>query len=299
MVPCDRLLFEFLCRVYELADGNSASVLDARSAGQELGMLQDEIESALESLTMDQYIERATDDPRDVRVRITEDGMEEVEDAISQPYRRTHRFAPLIDMYPARGGDAIPLREARARATGCGEDVVWRLYDGLVSGRIKPVVAVEEELPPLRFDVEPAPARAADYVKFRYRTQYELRIPGEIIGTRNVLALGGNENAIADASFLLLLRLVVELKRGEGGWVNRHSLASEGVVADAYGCQPYSNLKAAIGGCLPLREGADFIENDGRKSYRISTHPDFVIYDKERLLLHPNHSVTELAELLP
>lgn len=38
----------------------------------------------------------------------------------------------------------------------------------------------------------------------------------------------------------------------------------------------------------PLEKDAKkFIENDGSKRYRISTHPDFVICDHENLVNHP------------
>lgn len=40
-------------------------------------------------------------------------------------------------------------------------------------------------------------------------------------------------------------------------------------------------------GSLLEKNARKFIENDGSKSYRISTHPDFITYDKKKLLLHP------------
>jgi len=42
-----------------------------------------------------------------------------------------------------------------------------------------------------------------------------------------------------------------------------------------------------------------FIENDGSKSYRIPTHPNFVTYDKEKFLNHQDLEVRKLAEDLP
>jgi len=41
-----------------------------------------------------------------------------------------------------------------------------------------------------------------------------------------------------------------------------------------------------------------FIQNDGSKNYRISAHPDFVTYDKERLLNHPDPDIRGLAKRL-
>jgi len=36
-----------------------------------------------------------------------------------------------------------------------------------------------------------------------------------------------------------------------------------------------------------------------RQKYRISTHPDFVTYDKPRLLEHPDADIRELSKRLP
>jgi hypothetical protein len=41
-----------------------------------------------------------------------------------------------------------------------------------------------------------------------------------------------------------------------------------------------------------------FIENDGSKNYRISTHPDFITYNKKKLRGHPDGRVREIAKKL-
>ena len=41
------------------------------------------------------------------------------------------------------------------------------------------------------------------------------------------------------------------------------------------------------------------IENDKKGRYRISTHPDFITYNKEKLLNHQDSQIRELAEELP
>lgn len=44
------------------------------------------------------------------------------------------------------------------------------------------------------------------------------------------------------------------------------------------------------------KDAKKFIENDGSKRYRISTHPDFATYDLEKLLKHTESEVREIAE---
>jgi hypothetical protein len=46
-------------------------------------------------------------------------------------------------------------------------------------------------------------------------------------------------------------------------------------------------------------DGKNFIENDGLKNYRISIHPDFITYNKEKLRSHKDPDIRKLAEELP
>lgn len=92
---------------------------------------------------------------------------------------------------------------------------------------------------------------------------------------------------------------MVELKKGKGGWVNIYTLESEGIITDAMKYQIYSNLRTAIKGSLLKKDGQKFIESDGSKSYRISTHPDFVTYDRKKLINHPDPDIVKLAKQLP
>ena len=89
------------------------------------------------------------------------------------------------------------------------------------------------------------------------------------------------------------------MKKGKGGWVNKHTLNSEGIITDTEKFQIYSNLRRAVEGSLLDKDGQKFIENNGSKQYRISTHPDFVNYDRKKLIKHPDRRVQRLAEQLP
>ena len=65
------------------------------------------------------------------------------------------------------------------------------------------------------------------------------------------------------------------------------------VVSDPDDYRIYSNLRRRLQGSLVNKNGQDFVENDGSKRYRISAHPDFITYDKKKLLNHPGLSREE------
>ena len=75
---------------------------------------------------------------------------------------------------------------------------------------------------------------------------------------------------MSDAPFRLLIELVVGLKKGNGGWLTRH------IEAGKY--QSFERLRKPLKGSLKEKDAKKFIENDGSKRYRISTHPDFMIW---------------------
>ncbi|MDQ1328838.1 MAG: hypothetical protein QG641_2124 [Candidatus Poribacteria bacterium] len=47
-------------------------------------------------------------------------------------------------------------------------------------------------------------------------------------------------------------------------------------ITDTLKYQIYSNLRTALEGSLSDKNGQKFIQSDGSKNYRISTHPDFI-----------------------
>lgn len=115
----------------------------------------------------------------------------------------------------------------------------------------------------------------------------------------NLVVVNGTEVAIPDYTFPLFLRLVFELKRGSGGWVDRYSLAEEGILDDPDRLQIFSYLRNAVRGGLQGRDAKEFIQSDRSKNHRISTHPDFVSYNKDKLLTHPTRQLRQLSERLP
>lgn len=65
------------------------------------------------------------------------------------------------------------------------------------------------------------------------------------------------------------------------------------------GCVPNYSLIIPIKGSLLGKDGLKFIEGSGSKQYRISTHPDFITFDRKNLLKHASASVQALAKGLP
>ena len=59
----------------------------------------------------------------------------------------------------------------------------------------------------------------------------------------------------------------------------------------------YSNLRTALKGSLKEKDSQKFIESDGSKNYRLSTHPDFVTYDHKKLKTHPEYKISCLIEV--
>ena len=128
-----------------------------------------------------------------------------------------------------------------------------------------------------------------DYTKEKYLCQDQLFIPGTSPRKKsNDLVVNGKKIKMPDEGFKLLMEFAVELKKGKGGYVTK--VVEEGKY------QPFGRLRTVLGGQVDSNK---FIENNGEKRWRISTHPDFVTYDRSNLLKHPDLSVRSLAKKLP
>ena len=139
-----------------------------------------------------------------------------------------------------------------------------------------------------------------DYKDFEYKCYDKVHIPGKVPKQRsNEIEISGQHIHFGDSLFKLFLRFVAELKKKKGGWVSRHTLGQEGIITDSEKFQIYSNLRTALQGSLLKKNGQDFIECDGSKRYRISTHPDFVTYNRKKLLNHPGSGIPKIAKKLP
>lgn len=145
------------------------------------------------------------------------------------------------------------------------------------------VLAVKRDIPA---DIKLSPQQKEDYVKYGYLCYDSIEIPGTIPSKRsNDLIVNGHKIKMPDEGFKFLLELVVELKKGQGGWLTIHTERGK--------YQKFDNLRTRLEGSLRGKDAKKFIENDSSEwyRYRISTHPDFVTYDRDNLLKHGEPTV--------
>lgn len=170
---------------------------------------------------------------------------------------------------------------------------ICRLLESIISGLLKPEIGIDLVIRQLTKDQE------NDYRIFEYKCYDKIHIPGNSSMKRsNEVEVNGHKVRLGDSMFRLFLRLALELKKKRGGWVSRHALEAEGIITDVDKFQIYSNLRTSLQGSLLDKEGQKFIENNGSKQYRVSLHPDFVTYHKEKLLKHHDNRIQELARKL-
>ena len=133
--------------------------------------------------------------------------------------------------------------------------------------------------------------QSKDYEKHGYKCYDKIHIPGTFPRSKsNDIIINGHALTLPDEAFLLFLELLVGLKKNKGGWITKY------IEAGKY--QIISRLRTPLKGSLLKKNAKDFIESGGSKQYRISTHPEFVTYDKKALLKHLKRSVKSLAKQL-
>lgn len=168
-----------------------------------------------------------------------------------------------------------------------------KLLGEIISGMLKPDIGMDLVIREL------TEKQNKDYKDFEYKCYDKVYIPGAIPMKRsNEIEVNNHKIKLGDSVFKLFLRLVLELKKTKEGWIHRHNLGSDSIIADVEKFQVYSNLRTALQGSLLDKDGQKFIENNGSKQYRISLHPDFISYDREKLLKHPDSSIQKLARRL-
>ncbi len=144
------------------------------------------------------------------------------------------------------------------------------------------------------------PKQEKDRSRHEYKCLDKLHIPGTQPRKKsNIIILNGYKVKIGDKPFVLLMRFVLELKRNPKGWVNSRTLVEEKIIKHHDDYRGYGTLKTPIKGFLLKKNENDFIENDGDGNFRISTHPDFITYDKHKLKNHPDDQIKQIAKQLP
>jgi hypothetical protein len=132
----------------------------------------------------------------------------------------------------------------------------------------------------------------ADYKEYGYKCYDTIYLPGTCKqkGSNDVV-VNDHKVTMADEAFIWFIQFVAELKKKEGGWFKT------GVDAGRH--QPFGRVRDPIKGSLLKKNGTDFIQNRGGGEYRISTHPDFVRYERSALMNHGNSTIKSLARKLP
>jgi len=123
------------------------------------------------------------------------------------------------------------------------------------------------------------PAEERDYGNHQlaYLCQDRLHFSGTWQARRHTIRMNETERQLADHLTRLLVRLVIELKKGRGGWVSTGVLERENIVVGRTVHQAVSDLrKALLGALLDDVDGTKLIQNDGKRRYRLSTHPNYV-----------------------
>jgi len=170
---------------------------------------------------------------------------------------------------------------------------ICKLLGEIISGILKPDIGMDLVIREL------TDKQNKDYKDFEYKCYDKVYIPGAIPMKRsNEIEVNNHKIKLGDSVFKLFLRLVLELKKKKEGWVHRHSLGSDSIIGDVEKFQIYSNLRTALQGSLLDKDGQKFIENNGSKQYRISLHPDFIAYNREKLIKHPDNSIRDIAKKL-
>ena len=138
-----------------------------------------------------------------------------------------------------------------------------------------------------------------------FQSRLRVSIPGHTQDrSSNKIYVGGTKVVLGDALFLLFLRLVVELFKGDDGFLYKgHRTQGGGLVEEGYLSvhgieQKIGRLRGpfepALGSTIDVKK---FIEVSG-SNVRLSTHPRYVSYDRAKLLLHHDHRVRKLADQL-
>jgi hypothetical protein len=127
-------------------------------------------------------------------------------------------------------------------------------FERLLAGFLKPSAGQGSPYPEL------STKQADDYKEFEYKCFDRVHIPGSMPMKRsNVVEVNGTDVTIPDYIFPLFVRLVLELKQGAGGWIDRYTLVEEGILEDPDKLQIFSNLRNAVKGGLPGRDVKEFI----------------------------------------
>lgn len=145
--------------------------------------------------------------------------------------------------------------------------------------------------------------QSSDYKKYKYKCYYKINIVGknDNLKKENYIEVDGNGIELGKNNFILFIKLALELKRNNEGWVDIELFIQEIELSFTGRHQLIARLRENLMKIKALDNNnvKRLIENKKGGLYRISTHPDFVTYNKKKLLNHKDPEIKELAEELP
>ena len=149
-------------------------------------------------------------------------------------------------------------------------------------------------------EIELTDSQREDYKKYKYKCYYKINIIGknEDLKQENYIEIDGNGIELSENNFLIFMRLILELKKNKKGWVNIEKFIEETGLQISGHYQMIFRLRQNLQKILNEKETKELIENKKSGFYRISTHPDFITYNKEKLLNRQDSQIRNLAEEL-
>ena len=142
-----------------------------------------------------------------------------------------------------------------------------------------------------------------DYKKYNYKCYYKIIIIGkdEDLKKENYIEVDGNGIELGKNNFILFVKLALESTRNNEGWVNIESFVQKIDLTFTGIYQLIGRLRENLMKIKALDNNSvkKLIENKKSGLYRISTHPDFITCNKEKLLNHQDPKIRKLAEELP
>lgn len=132
----------------------------------------------------------------------------------------------------------------------------------------------------------------ADYKEYAYKCYDEIYLSGTCKrkGSNDIYVNGEKDN-MPDEALIWFIQFVTELRKREGGWIKTGVEPGKHAV--------FERVRKSFKNRLRLdKKGTDIIQNRGGGEYRISTHPDFVTYERSALMNHRDSTIKSLARKL-
>jgi hypothetical protein len=177
-----------------------------------------------------------------------------------------------------------------------------------------------DEKDPFKIDLSPALKKAAEkpveitltpkeekeFALHQFKSRLPIGITGDVEKrATNIIRVGTTEIKLGNASFTLFLRLVVELFKGGDGCVYKGDptygggLIEEGYLNPAGVDQAIQRLREKFASALKDLPSNKFIEIHRSKHLRLSTHPAYISFNKDKLLNHEEEKIRRCANQLP